>query len=122
MKQKYIWLDEEGVFKELSDEQVQELLEKDATGKTNALYFTAYHKHLLSEIKTLKEDKGEEADKKADKVVKQRKQHAKESAQLEAMSGTREPGVAEEARQKLRSGDLTGLLQNWGKYGSVFKR
>ena len=65
---------------------------------------------------------GMQAEKKASKVIEQKKTEATENVQAKVRSGYKRGGVAEEARSLINDGNLTGLLKNWGKYGSVFKK
>ncbi len=62
------------------------------------------------------------AEKKATKVVEQKKQEATENVQAKVMSGYKKGGTADEARKLLNNGDIKGILKNWGKYSSVFNR
>jgi len=61
-----------------------------------------------------------QAEKKAGKVVEQKKREATENVQAKVMSGYKTGGSAQEARDLLNKGDLTSLLKGWGKYGSLF--
>lgn len=61
-----------------------------------------------------------QAEKKAAKVVEQKKQEATENVQAAVSSGYRNSSVQKEASDMLRNGNLTGLLKQWNKYGSVF--
>lgn len=64
---------------------------------------------------------GLQAEKKATKVVEQKKQEATENVQSKVKAGYKASGTASgEARDFLNSGDLTGLLKNWGRLGGVF--
>lgn len=65
---------------------------------------------------------GLQAEKKAARVVDQKKQEATENVQAAVKSGYKTGGAAKEARDMIDSRNLTGLLKNWGKYGSVFKK
>jgi hypothetical protein len=65
---------------------------------------------------------GLQAEKKASKVIEQKKKEATENVQAKVMSGYKRGGVADEARDLINNNNLTGLLKNWGKYGSVFKK
>lgn len=71
---------------------------------------------------TLRKRINVQAEKVASKAVEKQKQAATENAQAKAMSGFRGNKLGEEAAEKIRGGDLTGLLKNWGKFGSVFNR
>jgi hypothetical protein len=62
-----------------------------------------------------------QAQKTATRAVEQKKQEATENAQAKVKSGYKVDGnKASEARDLINSGNLTGLLKNWGKYGSLF--
>lgn len=61
-----------------------------------------------------------QAEKKAARVVEQKKQEATENVQAAVSSGYRNSSVQKEASDMLRNGNLTGLLKQWNKYGSVF--
>lgn len=63
---------------------------------------------------------GVQAEKRAAKVVQQKKQEATENAQASVRSGYKTGGVAKEARDLIDSRNLTGLLKNWGRLGGVF--
>ncbi len=63
---------------------------------------------------------GVQAEKKATKVVEQKKQEATENAQAKVMSGYTKGGSADEARKLLNNGDIKGILKNWGRLGSAF--
>lgn len=63
---------------------------------------------------------GLQAEKKASKVIEQKKKEATENVQAKVMSGYKKGGAAEEARNLINDGNITGLLKNWGKYGSLF--
>lgn len=63
---------------------------------------------------------GLQAEKKASKTINQKKQEATENVQAKVMSGYKTSGTVTEARDLIQSGNLTKLLQNWGKYGKVF--
>lgn len=63
---------------------------------------------------------GQQAEKKASRVVEQKKQEATENVQAKVRSGYKSGGVAKEAGDLIQSGNLTQLLKGWGKYGSVF--
>lgn len=71
---------------------------------------------------TLRKRIGAQADKQVAKTMEKKKQEATENAQTKAMSGFQSSKLAEEASQKIRGGDLTGLLRNWGKYGGLFNK
>ena len=61
-----------------------------------------------------------QAEKKAAKAVEQKKQEATENVQAAVSSGYRNSSLQKEAGDMLRNGNLTGLLKQWNKYGSVF--
>lgn len=63
-----------------------------------------------------------QAEKKAERVVQQKKQEATENVQAKVMSGYKQGGKAKEARDLIESGNLTGLLKGWGKYGGLFNK
>lgn len=63
-----------------------------------------------------------QADKRVSKVIEQKKQEATENAQAKVMSGYKTGGVAQEASELIKSNNLTSLLKNWNKYGSVFNK
>lgn len=66
---------------------------------------------------------GLQAEKRAAKVVEQKKQEATENAQAKVRSGYKsEGGTAKEARDLIEGRNLTGLLSNWKKYGSLFNK
>lgn len=64
---------------------------------------------------------GVQAEKKATKVIESKKREATENVQSKVMSGYKTGGVGKEARDLIDSGNLTGLLKNWGKYGGLFQ-
>lgn len=61
-----------------------------------------------------------QAEKKAGKVVEQKKREATENVQSKVMSGYKTGGTANEARDLMNKGDLTSILKGWSKYGSLF--
>lgn len=61
-----------------------------------------------------------QAEKRASRAVAQKKQEATENVQSKVMSGYKQGGTAKEAIDMMNSGNLRGLLQNWGKYSKVF--
>lgn len=63
-----------------------------------------------------------QAEKKAGKVVEQKKREATENVQAKVMSGYKTGGAAGEARDLMNKGDLTSLLKGWGKYGKLFNK
>lgn len=65
---------------------------------------------------------GAQSEKRATKVVEQKKQEATENVQAKVKSGYKSGNTADEARNLLNNGDLKGLLKNWGKYGSLFRK
>jgi hypothetical protein len=62
-----------------------------------------------------------QAEKKADNIVANRKVKAKENAQIETARGYQASSTQEDAAKKIRSGDLKGILSNWGTFGDLFK-
>jgi len=62
-----------------------------------------------------------QAEKKADSIVQNRKVKAKENAQLETAKGYQASSKQEDAAKKIRSGDLKGILSDWGSFGELFK-
>lgn len=62
-----------------------------------------------------------QSEKKASKVIAQKKNEATENVQAAVRSGYRSGGVTKEATDLLNKGDLTGLLRGWGKYGGLFQ-
>jgi hypothetical protein len=65
---------------------------------------------------------GAQAEKKATRVVDQKKREATENVQAKVMSGYKTGGAAQEARGLIQKGDLTSLLKGWNKYGSLFNK
>jgi hypothetical protein len=66
---------------------------------------------------------GSQAEKKASKAIDQKKQEATENAQAQVRSGYKQSGgAAKEARDLIDGRNLTGLLSNWKKYGSLFNK
>jgi hypothetical protein len=65
---------------------------------------------------------GMQAEKKAAKVVAQKKQEATENVQTAVKSGYKTGGIAQEAKGLIDSRDLTGLLKNWGRLGGAFRK
>lgn len=63
-----------------------------------------------------------QAEKRASSAVEQKKQEATENVQAKVKSGYKTGGTAKEAADLIRSGNLTGLLKGWSKYGSVFRK
>lgn len=61
-----------------------------------------------------------QAEKKAAKAVEQKKVEATENVQAAVSSGYRNSSIQKEASDMLKNGNLTGLLKQWNKYGSVF--
>jgi hypothetical protein len=61
-----------------------------------------------------------QAEKKAARAVEQKKQEATENVQAAVSSGYRNSNLQKEASDMIRGGNLTGLLKQWNKYGSVF--
>jgi hypothetical protein len=64
---------------------------------------------------------GLQAEKKASKVIQQKKKEATENVQATVRNGYKQGGASKEARDLINSGNLTGLLKGWGKYGSLFQ-
>ena len=62
-----------------------------------------------------------QADKKAAKVVEQKKREATENVQAAVSSGYRSTPVAKEAEDLIKTGNLGALFKGWGKYGKAFK-
>jgi flagellar hook protein FlgE len=77
-------------------------------------------KEFRSVATTLRKRINVQAEKKAGKVVEQKKREAAENVQAKVMSGYKTGGTAQEARDLLNKGDLTSLLKGWGKYGGLF--
>lgn len=69
---------------------------------------------------SLRKTIGLQAEKKASKAIEQKKQEATENVQAKVMSGYKTDGAAKEARDLIQSGNLTGLLKGWNKYGGLF--
>ncbi len=66
---------------------------------------------------------GLQAEKKAAKVVEQKKQEATENVQAAVKSGYSSGNKnAQEARDLINNGNLTSLLKGWSKYGSLFNK
>lgn len=65
---------------------------------------------------------GVNAEKKAAKVIDQKKTEATENAQSAVKNGYKSTGKASDARDLINKGDLKSLLGNWGKYGSLFNK
>lgn len=63
-----------------------------------------------------------QAAKETKKVSTERKVKAKESAQLTATRGSEHSSLEQEVASKIKNGDLKGILQNPGKYFSVFNK
>lgn len=63
-----------------------------------------------------------QADKATSRAISKKKQDATESAQAKVMSGYRNDSVKDEASALINSGNLSKLLGNWGKYGSLFNK
>ena len=53
-------------------------------------------------------------------ISQQRQKEAQEAAQLQQVKGYVGSNVKKEAAEKIRSGDLTSIFKNWGKYKDVF--
>lgn len=63
---------------------------------------------------------GTQAEKKAAKVVEQKKQEATENAQAKVMSGYTKGGTHAEAKKLLDAGDIKGIFKNWGNLKTAF--
>ena len=63
-----------------------------------------------------------QAEKKAAKVVEQKKREATENAQAAVSSGYRSSSVAKEAEDLIRSGNIGAIFKGWSKYGKAFKK
>lgn len=64
-----------------------------------------------------------QAEKKTSRVLDQKKQEALTNVQTKLVNGYKQTGgAAKEAKDLIESRNLTGLLKNWGKYGSVFNK
>jgi hypothetical protein len=70
--------------------------------------------------KSIRSRIGLQAEKKAAKVIEQKKKEATENVQATVKSGYKTGALDKEAGDLLNSGNLTGLLKGWNKYGSVF--
>lgn len=79
-------------------------------------------REMSSVAKSIRTRIGLQAEKKASRVVEQKKLEATENVQAKVKSGYRGNENAQEARDLINSGNLTGLLKNWGKYGSLFRK
>lgn len=78
------------------------------------------NKEFAASAGLLKKQINAQAEKKAAKVVEQKKQEATENVQAKVMSGYKTGGNAKEARDLINNGNLTALLKGWNKYGSLF--
>lgn len=65
---------------------------------------------------------GQQANKKAAKVVEQKKQEATENVQAKVKSGYKMGGVRQEAQGYLDAGDTKGLLKNWSRLSGAFRK
>lgn len=66
---------------------------------------------------------GNLAEKKASRTIDQKKQEATENVQSKVMNGYKSgSNSAREAKDLLNSGNLTGLMKQWGKYGKLFQK
>lgn len=63
-----------------------------------------------------------QAEKKAERVISQKKQEATENVQAKVQSGYKTGGIRKEADKYIEDRNLTGLLKNWGKFGSAFSK
>lgn len=77
-------------------------------------------KEFRTVASTLRKRINVQAEKKAGKVVEQKKREATENVQAKVMSGYKTGGSAQEARDLMQKGDLTSILKGWGKYGKLF--
>lgn len=62
-----------------------------------------------------------QAEKKAARVVEQKKREATENVQAAVSNGYRSTPAAKEAEDLIKSGNIAGLFKGWGKYGKAFK-
>lgn len=81
-----------------------------------------FERAFRSEAMALRSMINMQAEKKASKAIEQRKQEATENVQAKVMSGYRNNDSSKEARDLINSGNLTGLLKNWNKYGNLFRK
>lgn len=65
---------------------------------------------------------GAQAERKASRVLEQKKQEATENVQAKVRAGHESNGLRKEADGLIKSGNLTSLLQNWGKYSNAFRK
>lgn len=63
---------------------------------------------------------GKQADKKADRVIAQKKQEATENVQSKVMSGYKASGSNKEASDLIKKGDLSSIFKGWSKLGKSF--
>ena len=63
-----------------------------------------------------------QANRTAAKVVEQRKTEATEDAQAAVVNGNKNSSLTREASELISKGDIKSLFQNWGKYGSAFRK
>lgn len=63
-----------------------------------------------------------QANKEVKKAVNKKKREATTATQTRVMKGIKSSSEADEAKSMIRGNDLTGLLKNWGKYGSLFSK
>lgn len=68
----------------------------------------------------MRKDMNLQAEKKASKVIEQKKQEATENAQAKIMSGYKSGGAAKEAQDLLANGNMKDLMKGWGKYRGFF--
>ena len=79
-------------------------------------------KEFRAAAKSVRDIIGNQAEKKATKVVENKKREATENVQAKVMSGYKTGGHAQEARDLMNKGDLTSLLKGWNKYGNLFNK
>jgi hypothetical protein len=63
-----------------------------------------------------------QAEKKATKVIDDKKREATENVQNKVKSGYKSDSVSNEARDLINNNNLTGLLKGWNKYGTLFRK
>lgn len=80
------------------------------------------HKEFKKEALLLRRLINKQTDDKVTKVITDKKRETMEHVQSKAMSGYKDSSDATEAKALLQNRNLTGLLQNWGKYGKLFNK
>lgn len=80
----------------------------------------AIRKEFRSVYNSIQKVVNKQADRRVKAKTAKRKQAAAENAALHATRGPETPSLQREAAQKIRGGDIKGLLGNWGKYGKLF--